>query len=377
MIVAVALLWVPLLICIAIGLSGNAQVTKSVNTVSDRILDTLTLVHDNAEFAYLSVAALNSTAAVDLGDFLIQVQDVIDKGQDVKRQVVYWNGQREIIVSFGYYLPLIALVFAIIGVAAKLFRFSYLFVAFCFVCSFVIWISFAFHLPLGQISHDACADANVYVANPASIPGLSSCLNSGVSSSVFTGVLQQIQLGLTTLKNQTAPNIDDRLPPSSASTVDTIINLANFVRNQTSLANATVSMLPNSLARTLAFARIFEINVYADILEKLAIITSCDYFRGLLQGLLDDGCDPLQEGLRYIAATAAAIGVLLIPCTYLFMAMFNQLLAKGEGPKVLQRGATNTEILSTRVNPAQPLDDGHSTELAGQPTTTSAGVGYV
>jgi len=312
-----------------------------------------------------------------------QVDEIIDQGSDIKRQVEYWDGQREIIVNFGYYLPLVALLFAIIGVVAKLYRFSYLFVMFCFTCAFVIWISFAFHMPLNEISKDACNDADEFLADPSSIPGLSSCLNANVSTGAFANVMNGLQHTMSVLRNESATfgvTISDQLPPASASTVDTVTILAAFVRNQTRIANATIAALPEGTPGRLgALLEIVSINLYVDVLERLVVLTSCEYFRTLLDQLLGESCGPLQTGLRSIAGTAAAIGVLLIPATVMFMAFFNQLLIKGEGPKVLQRGHTKLNIISTD-NPGQPLGNGTEMTTGTNPNTsqpTSASVGYV
>jgi len=380
MIVGVTLVWVPLFICCVIGLTGNTQVSSSIETVADKILDTLNLIKDNAQFAYDSIVVLDPPSAPGFVNLVNAVDDVIGHGNDVKREVQYWDGQREIIVNFGYYLPLVALLFAIIGVVAKLYRFVYLFVMFCFACAFVIWISFAFHMPLDEISKDACNDANSFIADPSTIPGLSSCLDANVANGTFGNVLAGLQHTLTSLKNESAllgVTIDDHLPPALASTVDTVTFLAAFVRNQTRVANATIAALPSSTpGRLEALLEIVSLDIYVDVIERLVVLTSCEYFRSLLDQLLDATCGPLQTGLRDIAATAAAIGVLLIPATAMFMAFFNQLLIKGEGPKILQRGQTKLNILSTD-NPAQPLGTG--TEMAATNTgqTTAASVGYI
>jgi len=277
----------------------------------------------------------------------------------------------------------VALVFAIIGVAAKLYRFSYVFVIFCFACSFVIWISFAFHMPLNEISKDACNDADAYLADPSSIPGLSNCLDASISSGTFAGVISGLQHTMTTLKNESAAlgaTISDQLPPVSSSAVETVYILADFVRNQTRIANATIAALPDSTpGRLAALLEIVTINIYVDVIERLVVLTSCEYFKDLLEQLLDEACGPLQTGLKNIAATAASIGVLLIPATMMFMAFFNQLLIKGEGPKVFQRAQTKVNILTTDDNPAQSLRNG-GTEMATNTNTdqpTSASVGYI
>jgi len=140
--------------------------------------------------------------------------------------------------------------------------------------------------------------------------------------------------------------------------------------NQTSHANQSIFNAPPSAQRTQALAEINDILLYVSVAQQLVQLTSCSYFSALLAALITEMCGDLITGLKDIAGTAAAIGILLIPATWLFMAMFNQLLIDGHAPPVMMRGA---KISVVSANPDYNMEVGPGPSMTGGNGNVNAG----